>query len=176
MKMMLLIIVVVVFSCAVFGQQYLEGTSVNQGNIYTTDSEVIEAQYIVFMKDSLEFYLKNSETRYSLGLNQVNEVLRYNGDYGMTGMWIGSAVGATIMFVMIIESSSSSGLVTSDELVSDVLVPILIWLGCSAVGYLIGNGIEDWETVYSKNNAFLRNFNIKQNNHNGLAVSYRVYF
>lgn len=171
MKKMLLIVLVVVFSLPVFGQ-YLEGTSVNQGNIHTTDSEVIEAQYIVFMKDSLEFYLKNSETRYSLGLNQVNEVLRYNGDYAMTGGWIGFGVGAVIFTVMIAESSSSSGLYES----TDILVPTLIWLGCSTVGYLIGLAIEDWETVYSKSGAFLRNFNIKQNNHNGLAVSYRVYF
>ncbi len=63
MKKLLLILFVVVFSFPVFGQQGFEGKSVNRGNIYTTDSDMIEGQYIVFSKDSMEFYLENSQTR-----------------------------------------------------------------------------------------------------------------
>ncbi len=176
MKKILLILFVVVFSFTVFGQQYLEGTSVNQGNIHTTDSEVIKAQYIVFLKDSIEFYLENSQTRYVLGLNQVNEVLEYDGNYSNTGSWIGGFAGLGIGTAIALgsEETETSGAITTTTI---QIWPILVFtLVGTLAGYFIGQGIEDWKTVYSKSTAFLKNLNIKQNNHSGLDVSYRVYF
>jgi len=176
MKKLLLILFVVVFSFPVLGQQAFEGTSLNRGNIYTTDSEMIEGQYIVFLKDSIEFYLENSQTRYVLGLNQVTEVQKYDGDYGTTGLWIGGLGGAAIgvAVAMATEETTRSGNIQTTTI---QLWPVyLIGAVGSLVGYFIGSGIEDWETVYSSSTAFLKNFNIKQNKYTGLAVSYKVYF
>lgn len=172
MKKMLLILFVVVFSFPVFSQQAFEGTSVNSGNIYTTDSEVIEAQYIVFLKDSIEFYLENSQTRYVLGLNQVTEVLEYHGNYATTGWIVGTLVGVGIGTAIAVGNYDSDKLFPEYDYVPGLVGSVV---GALA-GWLIGSQIEDWETVYSKSAAFLKNFNIKQNNHSGLTVSYTMYF
>ncbi len=176
MKKILLILFVVVFSFTVFGQQGFEGKSVNRGNIYTTDSDMIEGQYIVFSKDSIEFYLENSQTRYVLGLNQVTEVLEYDGNYGNTGIWVGSFVGAGIGLAVALasEETETSGFGTTTTI---QIWPIFVFGAVGTlIGYFIGQGIEDWNTVYSKSTAFLKNFNIKQNKHSGLDLFYRVYF
>lgn len=172
MKKILLILFVVVFSFPVFSQQSFDGKSVNHGIIHTTDPDTIEAQYIVFSKDSMEFYLENSQTRYVLGLDQVNEVLEYDGNYGSTGTWIGGIAGTGIGLVIAlgnVEEGTDQGFETT--------WPIYVFGAVGALaGWFIGSEIEDWKTVYSKSTAFLKNFNIKQNNHSGLDVSYRVYF
>lgn len=181
MKKLLLVLFVVVYSLTVFGQQELEGRAINRALIYTADSDSIEGQYIVFLKDSVEFYLENSQTRYALGLNQVTEVLEYKGNYGLTGSLIGTLAGAGIAFAITSgsdESSSSNlpGLISDEELASDALtIGLSIAIG-GALGYLIGQAIEDWETVYSRSTAFINNLNINLNNYRGLTVSYKVYF
>jgi len=176
MKKLLLVLFVFVFSFPVLGQQGIAGTSVNQGNIYTTDSKVIEGQYIVFSKDSIEYYLENSQDRYVLPLDQVNEVLEYDGNYSNTGIWIGAFAGAAIGTAVALgtEETSTSGYVTTTTI---QLWPILVFTAVGTLaGWLIGSQVDGWNTVYSKSTSFLKNFNIKQNNHSGLDVSYRVYF
>ena len=175
-NLFLLSIIVVLFSFPVLSQQGIEGTSVNQGNIYTTDSEVIEGQYIVFSKDSVEYYLENSQTRYSLGLNQVTEVLEYDGNYANTGVWIGGLVGVGIGVAVALgtEEEETSGFITTTTIQT---WPIYVFTAVGTLaGWLIGSQIEDWETVYSKSTALLNNFNLKQNKSGGLALSYKVYF
>ena len=169
-----------ILSFPVFSQQNLEGRSINRGKIYTTSADTVEGQYMVFMKDSIEYYLENNQTRHTIGLNQVSKVEEYNGNYGTTGIWVGTLVGAGIGLAITLgnESSSSNlpGIISDEELTSNVLT-ILLSLGIGGgLGYLIGQAIEDWNTVYSSGSAFLKNFHIKLNNHNGLAVSYKVYF
>jgi hypothetical protein len=176
MKKMLLVLFVVTFIFPVFGQQYLEGTSVNRGNIFTTDSKVIEGQYIVFSKDSIEYYLENSQDRYVLPLDQVNEVLEYDGNYSNTGIWIGGIAGAAIGTAIAIGSEETTTTAFYTETTIQ-LWPILVFTAVGTLaGWLIGSQVDGWNTVYSKSAAFLKSFNIKQNNHSGLDVSYRVYF
>jgi predicted outer membrane lipoprotein len=172
----LLILFIVAFSLPVLGQQSFEGKSVNRGNIITTDSEIIEGQYIVFLKDSIEFYLENSQTRYVLGLNRVSEVLEYDGNYGTTGWILGGLGGCAIGVVVALgtEETENSGYIQTTTIQT---WPIYLFALIGGVaGWLVGNGIEDWNTVYSKSTAFLKNINIRQNNSGGLTVSYLVYF
>jgi len=171
MKKMLVILFVVVFSFPVLGQQAIEGTSINLGNIYTTDSDIIEGHNIVFVNDSIEFYLENSQTRHILGLDQVTEVLKYDGNYSSTGGYVGAIVGGIVSAAIYIAGGTTKRTTSSQFYLS-----LLSAVGCVAAGALIGSLIEDWETVYSKSTAFLKNFNIKQNKLSGLAVSYKVYF
>ena len=180
MKKLLLLLLIVVFSLPVFSQQGFEGISVNKGKIYTTDSVTIKGQYVVFLKDSIEYYLENSQTRSTLGLDQVSEVLEYKGHYGSTGGLIGILAGAGIGLAITSGSESSNsklpGIISDEEMTSDILtLGLSIAIG-GAVGYLIGQAIEDWETVYSKNTALIKNLKIKQNNFGGLTVTYRLYF
>lgn len=176
MQKMLLILSVVIFSITIFAQQDHEGISVNSGNIYTTNSEIIKAQYIVFSKDSIEFYLENSQDRYVLPLEQVNEVQEYDGNYGSTGMWIGGFAGIAIGTVVALGTKET----TTTGFIEETTIqtwPILVFtLAGTLIGYVIGAQAEDWNTVYSKNSGFLKNFNIKQNKQNEFALSYRVYF
>ena len=176
MKYLISITMVLACSTIVFSQQNLEGRSVGRGMIYTTDQDTIEGQYIVFSKDSLEYYLRNSQTRYALGLNQVTEVQEYNGNYGNTGLWIGGIGGALIGVVVALGTKETKSNLFYKETTIQTW-PIYVIGGLSTIlGYVIGITIEDWNTIYSRSLALLKNVNIKQNKYNGLAVSYRLYF
>ena len=168
---LLLILLISVLSYPVFSQQDLEGRSIDKGFIYTADSDTIEGQYIVFMKDSIEYYLENYQTRYTIPLKDVNEVLEYDGNYGNTGIWLGAIGGAVVGVVAALgtKETETSGYIHT--------WPIYLCTGLGTLlGYVIGMSIDDWNTVYSKSMSFLKNLNIKQNKLTGTSVSYRVYF
>jgi len=161
MKKMLIILFFVVFSFPVFGQNESGDAFGNRVYIYTTDSDVIVGYRIIFVDDSIKFYLESSRTRQVLGLDKVTKVLKYDGNYMTTGGIVGGIA------VLIFSTSS-----TTIEFWLGLLISGSIGFACA----LIGSWIEDWETVYSKSTAFLKNINIKQNKLSGLAVSYKVYF
>lgn len=167
MKKILVILYVIIFNFPVHSQ-YFPGT----GQIYTNDSEIIEAQDIFIKNDSIVYHLDNYQTRGVLGLEKVNEILWYNGTYWKTGAWIGLMAGVLNGVIVVTNAKESGSLITKEEELSIMALPLVYGL----VGLGIGSLIQDWETVYSKNTAFLKNINIKQESHIGLAVSYRVYF
>jgi hypothetical protein len=176
MNKLLLILLIGVFSYPVFSQQDFEGRSLDKGLIYTADSDTIEGQYIVFMKDSIEYYLEGYQTRHTIPLNDVNEVLEYNGNYGNTGIWLGAIGGAVIGVVAALgtKETETSGYIQTTTIQT---WPIYLCTGLGTLlGYVIGMSIDDWNTVYSKSMSFLKNLNIKQNKLTGTSVSYRVYF
>ncbi len=177
MKKIYLFLLTVLFCFPVFGQQNLDGRSVNRGKIYTTDYETIDGQYIVFSKDSLEYYLEQSQNRKVLGLNQITEVTEYNGHYGNTGIWIGAIAGAGIGLAVALgtEETETTGFIQTTTIQT---WPIYLFTALgSLVGYALGSTSEDWDTVYSNNNAaILKNIYVKQNKRRGMMVSYNVYF
>lgn len=176
MKIMLLNLIIITFSFSVFAQQDLEGTTIRAGVIKTTESDTINTRLIVFSKDSIEYYLTNSNDLNVMPLNEVSEVLVYDGDYSTTGMWIGGVVGlgAGVITAIAMEETTTEGNVvtTTTPLWPGYLFTVL----GAAIGYAIGKNIEDWDIVYKESTMLLKNFDINQNNLTGLVVSYRVYF
>ena len=177
MKKLIVIILVIVFSIPILGQQNMEGETVSRGKIFTTDSQVIEGQYIVFSKDSVEYYLKNSKNRNVLNLNQVTEVQQYDGHYGNTGMWIGGIAGCGIGVVVALGTKETTRTGFIEETTIQTW-PIYVFTAAGTlVGYLIGSASEDWDTVYSNEiSALLKNMYVKQNKFGGMSLSYTVHF
>ena len=176
MNKLLLILLITAFSYPVFCQQDLEGRSIDKGMIYTANSDTIEGQYIVFLKDSVEYYKEGYQTRYTLPLNDVNEVQEYNGNYGNTGIWLGAIGGAVIGVVAALgtKETETTGYIQTTTIQT---WPIYLCTGLGTLlGYVIGINVEDWNTVYSKSTAFLKNLNIKQNKITGTTVSVKFYF
>ena len=176
MKIMLLILIVITFNFQIFAQKDLDGTTVRAGVIKTKDSDIINTRLIVFSKDSIEYYLTNSNELNVISLNKVSEVLVYDGNYSTTGIWIGGLVGlgAGVAAAFAMEETATSGYVVTTTV---PLWPVSIFpLVGAAIGYAIGKNIEDWDVVYKDSAMLLKNLDIKQNNLTGLVVSYRVYF
>ncbi|NTW88618.1 MAG: hypothetical protein HGB26_05745 [Desulfobulbaceae bacterium] len=181
MKKIFLILFVSVFCSPVFGQQEsTENKAISRGKIFTTDSQVIEGQYIVISKDSIEYYVKNSQVRNALNLNQATKVLEYRGNYGSTGGWIGFGVGLGVGIAVAVGSAETKTSAYVEETTIQTWPIYVFPLVGGLVGYLIGKGVDDWGTVYSSKNksttAFLKNIDIKQNSFRGVAVSYNVHF
>ena len=176
MKNLILILLVFVFCIPLFGQ-YMEGKTVNRGKIFTTDNNMIEAQYIVFSQDSLEYYMKNSKIRNVLNLNEVKEVQQYDGHYGNTGIWIGGLAGCGIGVVVALgtEETTRTGFIEETTIQT---WPIYLFTGVGTLlGYLIGSASEDWDTVYSNEmSVLLKDFYVKNNKLGGMSVSYTVHF
>ncbi len=177
MRIVTIILLVIAFFAPVFAQQNMEGTAVNQGKIFTTDNQILDGQYIVFSKDSLEYYKENSEVRNVLHLGQVNEVQQYNGNYGTAGMWLGGAVGITLGVVVALgtKETKSTGYIeeTTIQTWPIYVFTILGTLG----GYFIGASIDSWDTVYSKDSSsLLKHINLGTTARGGVAVSYHLNF
>lgn len=177
MKKIILIFLVCTFSIPTFGQKNLEGKTVSKGKIFTTDSRVIEGQYLVFSKDSVEYYLKNSKDRNVLDLSQVSKVQRYNGHHGNTGMWIGGIAGCGIGVVVALDTKETTRTGYIEETTIQTW-PIYVFTAAGTlVGYLVGSASEDWETVYSNDmSALLKDFYVKQNKFGGISLAYTLHF
>ncbi len=177
MNKMILFLFAVFICFPVFGQQNLDGRSVNRGKIFTTDSQIIEGEYIVFSKDSIEYYPEESQDRKVLGLNQVTEVSEYDGHYGNTGIWLGGLAGCGIGVAVALgtKETETTGFIQTTTIQT---WPIYLFTALGTlVGYALGSASEDWDTVYSNNNAaILKNIYGKQNKRKGMMVSYNVYF
>jgi len=180
MKKMFLILLVFVFNFSLFGQGSYDGKSVDRGKIYLTDSEVIEGQYLVFSKDSLEYYMKNSQARNVLGLNQVTKVQKFAGHYGNTGMWIGGIAGCGIGVAVALGSKETERTSFGSGYIEETKIqtwPIYVFTAAGTlIGYFIGKGSEDWETVYDNSTALLKNFDINPTGKNGWMLSYNLCF
>jgi len=181
MKEISVVVLLIMMTLSSFGQenQGSEVKAINKGRIYTADTAVIDGQYMVLSKDSVEYYVKESSVRYIMSLGEVTKIDEYNGDYGLTGGVVGVLVGGGIGLAVSLgsepEKSNLPGIVTDEQLTTALIVPLAV-LGGGLIGYLIGQAIEDWNTVYNNETAFLRGFNIKRNNNGGLAVSFSVFF
>jgi len=181
MRKLFLILLVLSFSIPIFGQQYQDGTTISRGKIFTTDAEVIEGQYMVFSKDSIEYYLKNSKDRNVLNLNQVTEVQEYNGHFGNTGIWIGGLGGCAIGVVVALGTKETERTNFGSGYIEETKIqiwPIYVFSAAGAlIGYVIGSASEDWDTVYSNEmSALLKNMYVKQNKFGGMSLSYTVQF
>lgn len=158
---------------------HVEGKAINKGRIYVADTAVILGQHMVLTEDSVEYYVKESSARNFMSLEKVTRIEEYDGDYGFTGGVVGVLVGGGIGLAVSLgsepEKSNLPGIVTDEQLVSALVIPLAV-LGGGLIGYLIGQAIEDWNTVYSKNTTFLRGFDIKGNNYGGLTLSYQMRF
>ncbi len=177
MKKIYLFLFILVFTFPMLGQQNINGKTINRGRIYTTDSLLIEGQYIVISSDSVEFYQKDSQERYIFGLAKVNKIEQYDGNWGNTGAWIGGIVGlgAGIGVALGTKETERTGYL---EVTTIQTWPIYLFTLVGTLGgYLIGASSEDWKTVYSKTTAFLKDFKIENNrNYGGLCLSYNVHF
>jgi hypothetical protein len=168
---------VLIFFAPIFGQQNMEGTAVNRGKIFTADNQILEGQYIVFSKDSLEYYKENSQVRNVLHLGQINEVQQYNCNYGTTGMWLGGAVGITLGGVVALGTKETKRTDFLGETTIQTWPIYIFTLVGTLGGYLIGASIESWDTIYSKDDAsILRNINIGTTTRGGVTVSYHLNF
>jgi RNase P/RNase MRP subunit p29 len=128
--------------------------AVNRGRIFTIDSKVIEGQYIVIGKDSVEYYVKGSGFRRIIGLNQVSEIQEYHGDHGLTGSIIGTAVGCVVGLAYSL-SNPEKGTIGYGMFEVEVDTypewPIYVFgIPAGLMGYAIGVSSEDWDTVYEK--------------------------
>ncbi len=180
MRKMFMIFIAFALSFPLLGQQSYEGKSVGRGKIFLTDSDMIEGQYLVFSNDSLEYYVKGSQSRNVVGLNHVTKVLEYDGNYGNTGMWIGGIAGGGIGLAVALgtkeTTTKNSGYMVMEETKIQTW-PIYVFTAAGTlVGYLIGSASEDWNTVYDNSTAFLKNFDVKPYNQDGWLLSYNVNF
>ena len=177
MQKLILSFLLIVFSIPLFAQQNMDGQTVSRGKIFTTDSEVIEGQYIVFSKDSIEYYLKDSKIRNVLNLNQVTEVQKYDGHYGNTGIWIGGIAGCGIGVVVALGTEETTRTGMFEETTIQTW-PIYVFTAAGTlIGYVIGSASEDWDTVYSNEmSSLLKNMYVKQNKYGGMSLSYTVHF
>ncbi|MBX2990100.1 MAG: hypothetical protein KF749_02920 [Bacteroidetes bacterium] len=181
MKEIAIFVLLVTMNQSSFGQgnERVEAKAINKGRIYTADNVLINGQHMVLTSDSVEYYVKDSPIRYAMSLSEVARMEEYSGDYGLTGGVVGALMGGGIGLAISLgsepEKSNLPGLVTDEELTTALIIPLAV-LGGGLVGYLIGQAIEDWSTVYSKSSALLRGLNIKRHHNGGLAVSYNVFF
>ena len=155
-----IILLVIAFFAPLFAQQNMEGTALNRGKIFTTDNQVIDGQYLVFSKDSLEYYKENSQARNVLHLSQVNEVQQYNGNYGTAGMWVGGLVGVGVGVAVALgtKETKSSGFI-EETTIQTWPIYVFTIVGTLA-GYFIGS----------------KNINLGTTARGGVAVSYRLNF
>ncbi len=172
-----IILLVIAFFAPVFAQQNMEGTAINQGKIFTTDNQVIDGQYLVFSKDSLEYYKENSEVRNVLHLRQVNEVQKYDGNYGTAGMWIGGIAGGAIGVAVALGTKETKRTGFFEETTIQTWPIYVFTIVGTLGGYLIGSSMESWDTVYSNDtSSLLKNINLGTTAKGGIAVSYRLNF
>ena len=173
MKKLFFILLFAAFSFPIFAQQNMEGTTLNRGKIFTADEKIIDGQYIVFTKDSVEYYLENSRDRNVIGLNQVTEVQKYDGHYGNTGLWIGgiAGIGIGVAVALGTKETKTTGFIEETTIQT---WPIYVFAAVgSLAGYLIGSAVEDWDTVYEKEiYGQLKNIYLEQNQFGGISLSY----
>lgn len=177
MRKNILIFFVIAFIIPAFAQQNLDGTAVNRGKIFTNDNQIINGQYLVFSKDSLEYYKENSQVRYVLPLKQINKVDKYDGNYGTTGMWIGgiAGVGIGVAVALGTKETKTTGYIQETTIQT---WPIYVFAVVGTLGgYFIGSSIDSWDTIYSKDTSYLlKHINIGTTIHGGFAVSYHLNF
>lgn len=129
--------------------------AVNRGRIFITNSKVIDGQYIVIARDSVEYYVKGSQVRHIIGLNQVSTIQEYHGDHGLTGSIIGTAVGCVVGLAYSL-SNPEKGTIDYGLFEAEVdhypEWPIYAFgIPAGLLGYAIGVSSEDWDTVYERN-------------------------
>jgi len=178
MKSYIVMLLVVFIAIPVLGQsQVNEDKAVNVGRIITTDSKMINGQYLVIGKDSVEFYEKGNPNRFAIPLDQVDQIQEYKGNWANTGMWIGGLVGCGIGVAVALGTKETTTTGYIRETTIQTWPIYLIGLGGTLIGYLIGRSAEDYDTVYSKSNAFIKNFDIYMgNDFNTVYVAYKVKF
>jgi hypothetical protein len=174
MKIIFLSILTLLLSVASFGQHNYVGISVSRGIIYTTGSDQVECQGITILPDTVEYYEKNSLLRHVLALNRVNAIKKYNGNWSNTGSWIGGITGLGIGLAVAIGTveTHTDGYVQKTTM--QVWPIYVIGLSGILIGHFIGEGTEDWKTVYNKNNAFRQSIVINKNYFAGVTVSCNV--
>ena len=177
MRKVIVVIFVAICFVPTFAQQNMDGTAVNRGRIFTSDGQMFDGQYLVFSKDSLEYYKENSQTRNVLNLGNVDKVLKYDGNYGTTGMWIGgiAGVGIGVAVALGTKETKTTGYIQETTIQT---WPIYVFAIVGTLGgYLIGSSIDSWDTIYSKDTSYLlKHINIGTTSHGGFAVSYHLNF
>lgn len=176
MKIVYLFLFAIIFSLTVFGQQSYEGRTFSRGRIVTADSKIIEGQAMAISADSVELYVNNFQERLVLGLNQVNKIQEYNGNWSTTGTIAGCIIGCGIGVVVALGTEQT----TTDGYIQTTTIqtwPIYLFtFGCGLVGYLIGAANESWATIYSKSTAFFKSFEFYENTRTGgLCLSYNLH-
>lgn len=86
-------VLIFVFCSSIYGQNAMEGKTIVDGKIRTTDSQVVKCKDIVFKGDEVEFHSKNSRSPRVLRLDQIDEILEYRGRHERLGVWIGGILG-----------------------------------------------------------------------------------
>ena len=176
MKKLLFTLLIIALTLPVYTQQTYRNLTLSRGIIVTTNSDTLNGQYIAISKDSVEYYPGNSRTRYTLGIDQVTEVQKYNGDYSTTGLWLGGIAGVAIGVAAALgtEETTTTGMFKETTI---QIWPITVALALGlAAGYLIGSQIEDWDVVYRNNKTINNNLSINNCNLRGWVISYKVFF
>lgn len=177
MKNLILIAVIVISALPLRAQtrQWSESKAISKGRIVTTDQEVIEGQHMVVSSDSVQYYVKASTIRYAMGLNEVNSIEEYQGDYGTTGTVVGALVGGGIGLAVALGSKETKSTRFFEETTIQTWPIYAFTLVGGLLGYAIGSNAESWGIVYDSRRAFFDPFQVHANaNIGGVSITYRI--
>lgn len=178
MKSIITVLLVCFIAIPVLSQEpAAENKAISNGRIITTDSKMINGQYLVIGKDSVEFYEKGNPARFAIPLSQVDQIQEFKGNWGNTGMWIGCLVGCGIGVAVALGTEETTTTGYFQETTIQTWPIYLIGLGGTLVGYLIGRSAEDYDTVYSRSTSFLKNLDIYMDKEfNSVHLAYKIKF
>ncbi|MBI5471344.1 MAG: hypothetical protein HY961_03265 [Ignavibacteriae bacterium] len=174
MKKTTILFVALVIAVPLFGQTNRD-RAIDRGRIHVAGSQMIECQHLVLSGDTVEYYAKESSSRYALGLKSVNLIEEYRGNNGSTGSLVGALLGAGIGVAVALGTKETKTTGIFEETTIQTWPIYVGTLLGGVIGYAIGNSAESWEPIYSSEKGLAGRFEIRSDIAlRSLCITYRL--
>lgn len=127
-----------------------EARAYARSRIFTADSSLIEVDQVIISRDSVEYYIKGSQTPFVMPTSEIKTIESFKGTRGGTGSLIGSLLGAGAGVAIAVgtKETERKGIF---EVTTFQTWPIYVGaLVGGLIGYAIGNSVQAWDLVYTR--------------------------